>query len=832
MSQNTLSWECRKLLKSKLFNQKYYLQHYPDVSADNINPAEHYLTVGWTKGYNPSQKFNTNVYLMLNPDVKQAGMNPLLHYLMHGQAEGRFAPPVTDISLPVVESGTILLLSHELSLTGAPIALLNTARALQRHKKKCLILSPVGGKLEQECKKYGVQCLVYPKLLIHLSRQDAQTQRFFKQFDTVLLNTIVMAKYARFIKPLVRRVVLWVHEGAFGYENETRNSDLKSDFSYVDTIYSVGNYSKSFTDKYSGKCSQILLYGIDEVKIPTAQKRSNKLVFGIFSTCDTRKAQDKFIQAVKKIPQNIRDNCEFNIVGKLQDDKYCKFLKKLAINTPVRFLGELSHPETLREMARTDVICCTSLDDPMPIVCTEAMMLHKPVICSDKTGTAAFIQDGKNSFLYKTDTDNLADIMIRVYKQRSDLHRIGNRWNAVYQKNFTPKIFEQNILSVLFREKCTIVMNNMESKDVPYYQMMSEKFQKYVSNNTGNILIPTYGARNLDYDFEYLAPFDMKNDSDSYIIFAANVLRNNVQLNYEKWFEFLGRCKKPINIMGLGAQTTLEEMNPRKYANGLSSEMVRWIQMIADRCNVVGVRGEFTADVLKSLGIKNVDAVGCPTYFVNGYAQPQIIKKNLSELRNVVFHTCWEPYSDWHVQWNRAVLDNMLQFSNPAFVIQSEFKFLPYLIANTDQLQSLMALQNSDISASVDAICRHFGLDENDVVTNDKIRHLFHIFSDMNKWAEFIKSYDVAFGFRIHGNIIALKNGVPAINIATDSRVYEMCELFKIPYVRVNQFDSTELNFNKIYEQADFSEMNKQYPVLLQNFINFLDKNNIKHLYN
>ena len=116
-------------------------------------------------------------------------------------------PPVTDISLPAVESGTILLLSHELSLTGAPIALLNTARALQRHKKKCLILSPVGGKLEQECKKYGVQCLVYPKLLIHLSRQDAQTQRFFKQFDTVLLNTIVMAKYAKFIKPLVRRVV-------------------------------------------------------------------------------------------------------------------------------------------------------------------------------------------------------------------------------------------------------------------------------------------------------------------------------------------------------------------------------------------------------------------------------------------------------------------------------------------------------------------------------------------------------------------------------------------------------------------------------------------------
>ena len=39
----------------------------------------------------------------------------------------------------------------------------------------------------------------------------------------------------------------------------------------------------------------------------------------------------------------------------------------------------------------------------------------------------------------------------------------------------------------------------------------------------------------------------------------------------------------------------------------LSDEIVWWARSVSERCVSMGVRGEFTADVLKALGIKNVD---------------------------------------------------------------------------------------------------------------------------------------------------------------------------------------------------------------------------------
>ena len=72
--------------KSKFFNKKWYLRHYPSIQG---NPIEYYLNYGWKKGHNPSKYFNTNEYLELNSDIKQAHINPLLHYIKYGKREGR-----------------------------------------------------------------------------------------------------------------------------------------------------------------------------------------------------------------------------------------------------------------------------------------------------------------------------------------------------------------------------------------------------------------------------------------------------------------------------------------------------------------------------------------------------------------------------------------------------------------------------------------------------------------------------------------------------------------------------------------------------------------------
>ncbi|MBP5698388.1 MAG: hypothetical protein J6W96_02530, partial [Alphaproteobacteria bacterium] len=75
--------------QSAYFDEKYYKEQYPVVDFKEISPVEHYLTVGYKEGKDPSPYFSTNGYLEENPDVKAVGMNPLLHYEISGKNEGR-----------------------------------------------------------------------------------------------------------------------------------------------------------------------------------------------------------------------------------------------------------------------------------------------------------------------------------------------------------------------------------------------------------------------------------------------------------------------------------------------------------------------------------------------------------------------------------------------------------------------------------------------------------------------------------------------------------------------------------------------------------------------
>lgn len=84
--------------KSGLFDEKYYLLNNPDVRIADIDPLNHFMTIGWKEERNPSTQFDLSFYLMRNPDVQESGTNPLLHYIRHGKSEGRSALPAQVMS--------------------------------------------------------------------------------------------------------------------------------------------------------------------------------------------------------------------------------------------------------------------------------------------------------------------------------------------------------------------------------------------------------------------------------------------------------------------------------------------------------------------------------------------------------------------------------------------------------------------------------------------------------------------------------------------------------------------------------------------------------------
>ena len=74
---------------SNLFNLNYYNSKNNLHFGSERRALFHYLSLGYKKGFNPSDKFNGNVYVKKYPEILTEGWNPLVHYLKFGKNEGK-----------------------------------------------------------------------------------------------------------------------------------------------------------------------------------------------------------------------------------------------------------------------------------------------------------------------------------------------------------------------------------------------------------------------------------------------------------------------------------------------------------------------------------------------------------------------------------------------------------------------------------------------------------------------------------------------------------------------------------------------------------------------
>ncbi len=94
-----------------------------------------------------------------------------------------------------------------------------------------------------------------------------------------------------------------------------------------------------------------------------------------------------------------------------------------------------------------DCIVVPSIDDPMPVTLTEGMMLSKILLCSNMTGTAYYIKDGVNGYIFDcNDAKTLAEkleFIIRYRDQHDDMKREARK---LYKEHFSMHAFTKNLL--------------------------------------------------------------------------------------------------------------------------------------------------------------------------------------------------------------------------------------------------------------------------------------------------------------------------------------------------------------------------------------------------
>lgn len=438
-----LSAQQKRMLKSDFFDETYYLTTYPDAAKSSLPAIIHYDQIGWKKGYNPSSVFDTQCYLELYQDIKKANINPLVHFCFFGKSEGRIAMPVNGI--PQIYQGNIdskkeniLLVSHILNHTGAPILLYQVGLLLMSKGYNVFMMSPDIGDLKSEIMNSGMTLIIAPKAYLF------EKYTFFIKkyhFKYAICNTIITGRIYGFLRKFIPSL-WWVHDNLQSRDTEF----FKNILAQAQEIYVPSLRTKQCLSLYN-KHIKMLSYPI-QCMVPHIKSKTKckSIKIAVFATINERKGQDIFIDAINLLPKSIRQKGQFLIIGENSSKEFSQSLKQKTKNTKeIIWKDCIKNVKEYHEcMDEIDVLCCPSREDPFPLVVIDAMMHGNPVIISDHVGQTDIITNGQDGFIFPSgDAFSLAKILEYLIQQGiSTVLRQKSR--ALFENRFSPdKWFEQ-----------------------------------------------------------------------------------------------------------------------------------------------------------------------------------------------------------------------------------------------------------------------------------------------------------------------------------------------------------------------------------------------------
>jgi hypothetical protein len=282
--------------------------------------------------------------------------------------------------------------------------------------------------------------------------------------------------------------------------------------------------------------------------------------------------------------------------------------------------------------------------------------------------------------------------------------------------------------------------------------------------------------------------------------------------------EVLERLRLPVLAFGIGAQA------PLKGELVLSDDARRVLRLIADSTASLGVSGFYPAEVLWKLGIKNVRIVGCPTAFRNNDPDLRIDLKPLDQvqkagltLRREVSPT-YAPDIQRYLTFHRDLIKDIAGRFDTVLMAQGEIEEKKIVLGTPEQTEEAIAALKDNSWA------KQWYLDEQ----MEELYRTRLFYSDVvADYESLVRRQDMVLGYRLHGNLMALANGVPSIYFTYDSRTIEFAETFAIPSHHV--FAETPFRLEDYWDQGRFERFNRAYYACYREMRTFLTENGIDH---
>ena len=344
----------------------------------------------------------------------------------------------------------ILVVTHQLSLTGAPLVLLDMIDVCREQGYRIQVISLAEGELRGALEERGIPVEIQKNFLEDAGRFLEQAE----QCDLVIVNTLVAAGAIHLLNGTKKPVLWWLHEGKqyFEYLSEAlpKWSELKSNVH----VFAVGHYVQDvIRERYQCE-TELLHFGVKDVPRSNAaspkRQKARFLTVGLYSRV---KAQDVLARAVRMLPQDMLAQAEFYFCGNQEyyEEEIYRAVERLEVEYEnVHILPQMPHDQMLLEMERADCLIVPSRVEPMPTVAVEMMMKEGMCLLTDICGVAHYVKDGVSGYLVPSeDAQALADKICHVVRHREEWERICREGRKIYEAYFSMDVFQPRVLELV-----------------------------------------------------------------------------------------------------------------------------------------------------------------------------------------------------------------------------------------------------------------------------------------------------------------------------------------------------------------------------------------------
>ena len=349
----------------------------------------------------------------------------------------------------------ILFVSHELTHTGAPHMLLQATRAVKEAGGFPVVVSPADGPLRAAFEREGIAVIIDASV----TRDHFLFERFARNFDLAVVNTVALRPTVeQLASTSTLRLLWWLHEGE---ALATLLADVPKSIWKSTTAVCVSAYARGFLPQ--NVPSEVLPNGLPDyagsVEATPATDHADKLVFLLVGTIEPRKGQDVFVRAVLGLSEKVRADCRFVMAGKRwpgSETFWDPLAADIADHPEIEYLGDVPHDEALSLIAGCDVLVSCSRDESFSLVTLEAAQMGKPSILSDRVGIREFLDDECSWTFPSEDVRQLRELMVRAYRDRAQVERMGGAARRIYEERLTDEQFAHRFMALVEKTKTSV----------------------------------------------------------------------------------------------------------------------------------------------------------------------------------------------------------------------------------------------------------------------------------------------------------------------------------------------------------------------------------------